>query len=290
MDLNMIKSKLGSLQSSSGKSKGEKIDYTTIYWKPKQEGKTQVRIIPSKFNSEWPFKEVQLHYGFAKFAVYALSNWGEADPIVEFAKKLRETNDSDNWKLAKKIDPKMRIFAQVIVRGEEDKGVRLWEFGKNIYQSLLSLADDADYGDYTDINEGIDFTVEAKYGDVGGRQVLLSTITPKRKSSPLSDNADQIKGWLEDQNDILEMQGKYKKSYEDIKTLLATFINPEDAAAEGDVIKEKSSDFDKDTTADAKSNYSLSKKDTKAPVDKFDSLFDDKDGEDDDTESDDLPF
>ena len=41
----------------------------------------------------------------------------------------------------------MRIFAQVIVRGEEDKGVRLWEFGKNIYQSLLSLADDPDYGD-----------------------------------------------------------------------------------------------------------------------------------------------
>ena len=55
MDLNMIKSKLGSLQSTSGKSKGEKIDYTTLYWKPKQEGKYQLRIVPSKFNSEWPF-------------------------------------------------------------------------------------------------------------------------------------------------------------------------------------------------------------------------------------------
>ena len=283
MDLNMIKSKLGSLQSNSTKGKGEKIDYTKIYWKPKQEGKTQVRIIPSKFNTEWPFKEVQLHYGFDKFAIYALSNWGEADPIVEFSMKLRETNDSDNWKLAKKIDPKTRIFAQVIVRGEEDKGVRLWEFGKNIYQSLLSLADDPDYGDFTDINEGIDFTIEAKYGDVGGRQVLLSTATPKRKSSKLSDDADQIKGWLEDQNDILEMQSKYKKGYEDIKKLLARFIDPEAEADEGAIISEKSSDFDKDVDADAKSNYSLSKKDTKAPVDKFDSLFEGKD-------NDDLPF
>ena len=283
MDLNMIKSKLGSLQSTSGKSKGEKIDYTTLYWKPKQEGKYQLRIVPSKFNSEWPFKEVSLLYGFDKFAIYSLSNWGEEDPIVEFAKKLRETNESDNWKLAKKIDPKMRIFAQVIVRGEEDKGVRLWEFGKNIYQSLLSLADDPDYGDYTDINEGIDFTLEAKYGDVGGRQVLLSTITPKRKSSPLSTDADQIKGWLENQNDILELQGKYKKDYDAIKKLLARFINPEAEAEEGAIISEKSSDFDKDTTSDPKSNYSLSKKDTKAPVDKFDSLFDDKD-------NDDLPF
>ena len=283
MDLNMIKSKLGSLQSTSGKSKGEKIDYTTLYWKPKQEGKYQLRIVPSKFNSEWPFKEVSLHYGFDKFAIYSLSNWGEEDPIVEFAKKLRETNESDNWKLAKKIDPKMRIFAQVIVRGEEDKGVRLWEFGKNIYQSLLSLADDPDYGDYTDINEGIDFTLEAKYGDVGGRQVLLSTITPKRKSSVLSPDADQIKGWLENQNNILDLQEKYKKDYDAVKKLLAKFINPEAEAEEGAIISEKSSDFDKDTTSDPKSNYSLSKKDTKAPVDKFDSLFDDKD-------NDDLPF
>ena len=283
MDLNMIKSKLGSLQSNSNKPKGEKIDYTTLYWKPKQEGKYQIRIVPSKFNKEWPFTEVSLHYGFDKFAIYSLSNWGEADPIVEFAKKLRETNESENWKLAKKIDPKMRVFAQVIVRGEEDKGVRLWEFGKNIYQSLLSLADDPDYGDYTDINEGIDFTLEAKYGDVGGRQVLLSSITPKRKSSPLSTDADLVKSWLENQNEILELQGKYKKSYDTIKKLLAKFINPEAEAEEGEIIKEKSSDFDNDVSSNPKSNYSLSKKDTKAPVDKFDDLFDDE-------EDDGLPF
>jgi len=279
----MIKSKLGSLQSNSNKPKGEKIDYTTLYWKPKQEGKYQIRIVPSKFNKEWPFTEVSLHYGFDKFAIYSLSNWGEADPIVEFAKKLRETNESENWKLAKKIDPKMRVFAQVIVRGEEDKGVRLWEFGKNIYQSLLSLADDPDYGDYTDINEGIDFTLEAKYGDVGGRQVLLSSITPKRKSSPLSTDADLVKSWLENQNEILELQGKYKKSYDTIKKLLAKFINPEAEAEEGEIIKEKSSDFDNDVSSNPKSNYSLSKKDTKAPVDKFDALFDDE-------EDDGLPF
>ena len=283
MDLNMIKSKLGSLQSNSNKPKGEKIDYTTLYWKPKQEGKYQIRIVPSKFNKEWPFTEVSLHYGFDKFAIYSLSNWGEADPIVEFAKKLRETNESENWKLAKKIDPKMRVFAQVIVRGEEDKGVRFWEFGKNIYQSLLSLADDPDYGDYTDINEGIDFTLEAKYGDVGGRQVLLSSITPKRKSSPLSTDADLVKSWLENQNEILELQGKYKKSYDTIKKLLAKFINPEAEVEEGEIIKEKSSDFDNDVSSNPKSNYSLSKKDTKAPVDKFDALFDDE-------EDDGLPF
>ncbi len=32
---------------------------------------------------------------------------------------------------------KMRVFAPVIVRGEEEQGTRLWEFGKEIYQQFL---------------------------------------------------------------------------------------------------------------------------------------------------------
>ena len=108
-----------------------------------------------------------VHYGISKFPIYALTNWSEKDSIVEFAKQLRNTNDKENWRLAKKLDPKMRIFAPVIVRGEEDKGVRLWEFGKEIYVQLLGIAEDEDYGDFTDINDGRDFTVEAVTGDIG---------------------------------------------------------------------------------------------------------------------------
>ena len=79
----------------------------------------------------------------------------------------------------------MRVFAPVIVRGEEDKGVRMWEFGKEIYMQLLGIADDEDYGDYTDINEGRDFTLEAVMGDIGGRQGLKTSIRIKPKTSPL---------------------------------------------------------------------------------------------------------
>ena len=83
-------------------------------------------------------------------------NWGEKDPIVEFAAQLRKTSDKENWRLAKKIEPKARYFAPVIVRGEEDKGVRLWQFGKETYEAFLQLAIDEEVGDYTDINEGRD--------------------------------------------------------------------------------------------------------------------------------------
>lgn len=160
MDLKSIKNKLSALQTSGQKK--EKVDYSKYLWKPKQEGKYQIRIVPSRFDKNNPFKEVFLHYGMSKFPMYSLINWGEKDPIVEFAKQLKQTNDKDNWKLSKKLEPKMRVFAPVIVRGEEEKGVRLWEFGKEIYMQLLGIADDEDYGDYTDINEGRDFTVEAE--------------------------------------------------------------------------------------------------------------------------------
>jgi len=277
MDLNAIKNKLSALQSSGQKK--EKVDYTTYLWKPRAEGKYEIRIVPSKFDKNNPFTEVYLHYGMSKFPIYALTNWGEKDPIVEFAKQLRGTNDKENWSLAKKIDPKMRVFAPVVVRGEEEKGVRMWEFGKEIYLQLLALADDEDYGDFTDINEGFDFTIEAVPND-RGKGFVISNLRPKRKDSPLSKDASTIEKWLEDQPNILEIQGKFKKSFEDLKAILQNFITPEEE--EDTIVSEDAEDFDDDITETPKSNFSLSqKKDLKKPVEKFDALFE---------EEDDLPF
>jgi hypothetical protein len=140
MDIKAIKQKLNALQSTGQKK--EKVDYSKYLWKPKSEGKYQIRIVPSVLNKSNPFQEVFVHYGFSKFPIYALTNWGEKDPIVEFAKSLRNTQEKENWQLAKKLDPKMRVFAPVVVRGEEEKGVRLWEFGKEIYMQLLGIAED----------------------------------------------------------------------------------------------------------------------------------------------------
>ena len=285
MDLKSIKNKLGALQSQ-GKSK-EKIDYTKSLWKPKQEGKFQIRIVPSKLDKTNPFKEVFVHYGMSKFPMYALTNWGEKDPIVEFAKQLQKTNDKENWKLSKKLEPKMRVFTPVIVRGEEEKGVRLWEFGKEIYMQLLGIADDEDYGDYTDINEGRDFTVEAVMGDIGGRQGLKSSIRIKPKTSPLSASKNDIELWLEEQPDILELQRKIE--FDKMKELLQNWLNPEDATEEVDEVEEEEtttktvakSDLpweDQDETpAPKKSNYELKVPAKTSKADKFDALFENED-------------
>ena len=110
------------MQSKSTGGGGNK---KTVFWRPSV-GKQVVRVVPSKYNKKNPFTEMYFHYGIGKNTMVSPVNWDEKDPIVEFAKQLRTTSDKENWRLAKKLDPKMRIFVPVIVRGEEAEGVKLW--------------------------------------------------------------------------------------------------------------------------------------------------------------------
>ena len=282
MDLNAIKNRLTSLSEDAKPRTGEKKDYTLVYWKPRQEGKFQIRFVPSLINKNNPFQEIYMHYGVGKYPIVALSNWGEQDPIVDFTKKLRTTSDSENWRLAKKLDPKLRLFAPVVVRGEEDKGVRLFEFSKTIYMELLSIADDEDYGDFTDVVEGFDFVVNAS--KVVDRPGFALSLRPKPKQTPLSEDANLVNTWLENQPKLLEE--RYKYTYEKLKDELQNFISGNEGS-EDSIVSEPASEFDNDTKnettkVEPKKSFSLASQGTpkKAKSEEFDSLFED----------DDLPF
>jgi len=273
MDLNAIKNRLESLNQDNKPKNKEKKDYTLVYWKPRQEGKYQIRFVPSKLNKNNPFQEVFMHYGVGKYPIVALTNWGEKDPVVDFTKKLRTTSDSENWRLAKKLDPKMRVFAPVIVRGEEEKGVRLFEFSKTLYLELLSVADDEDYGDFTDVSEGFDFVVTAtKVQDRPGFQLGLR---PKPKQTQLSEDASQVETWLEKQPVLLEE--RYKYTYDKLKEELQSFLT-EDVNTEDSIVSEPASEFDGDTkTVKEEKKFALSTQGTpkKDKSEEFDSLFED---------------
>tara|TARA_R110001583_G_scaffold115882_1_gene266495 strand:- start:347 stop:1177 length:831 start_codon:yes stop_codon:yes gene_type:complete len=272
MDLSKIKNRLDNLNQASKPRSTEKKDYTLIYWKPKAEGKFQIRFVPSKLNKDNPFQEIFMHYGVGKFPIVALTNWGEDDPIVEFSKKLRTSSDSENWRLAKQLDPKMRVFAPVIVRGEEEKGVRLFEFSKTLYMELLSVADDEDYGDFTDINQGFDFVVTAT--KVQDRPGFGLSLRPKPKQTPLSDNADTIKTWLENQPLLLEE--RYKYTYDKLKEELQTFISGGEEQ-EDTIVSEPAVAFESEAPAKEEKKFTLSTQGTpkKAKSEEFDSLFED---------------
>lgn len=274
MDLSLIKSKLDSFQNK-GQAK-EKVDYSKIFWKPKV-GKHQVRIVPSKFSTSTPFREIYFHYGYTKGPILALNNWGEADPIVETAQKLRKSDNPDHWQMAKKITPKMRVFAPVIVRGEENMGVRLWEFGKEIYTQLMNIAMNEDYGDYTDVQDGRDFVIEATEEMIMGRKGVKCSLTPRVKTTPASENGADVQLWLEEQPDILGINKKH--TYESLNEIFQKWANPEEEEDTSEPIasKEEEEETFNDLPWDNKPEtpapaYALNTKQPKA--DKFNNLFD----------------
>jgi hypothetical protein len=273
MDLSFVKQKL---EANANKSVGrEKIDYTKIFWKPKP-GKYQIRIIPNAFRKEWPLREIQMHYGFSKGPILALNNWGEEDPITDFAKKLRKSADKDDWQLANKISPKTRYFAPVIVRGEESMSVRLWEVGKLVNDQLMGIASDEDYGDFTDITDGRDFTVEAIEDVIAGRKGIKCTLRIKPKTSPISEDSALVGKALNEQPDILSINRKY--TYDQLKDVLQKWLNPEEETTTESTPTVAATDDEDDFLKDINSPiqpYSLDVKPKETATDKFDSLFND---------------
>lgn len=280
MDLSLLKQKLDGLQQKP-QSGGQKTDYTKIFWRPTV-GKQQIRIVPSAFDSKNPFKELKFYYGITNKVMISPLNFGEKDPIYLFAQKLREEYNKENYVLAKKLDAKNRVFVPVVVRGEEDKGVRLWQFGKLVYEELLALAVDDEIGDYTDIVNGRDLTVETVGPEATGTPYNKSSVRVRLKTSPLSEDKDTVQTWLKEQPNPEELFKRY--TFDEMKSALEKWLAPEDAADEGDIISEPAESFDNDEKP--ASNFSLDTSKVKQnKTDEFDSLFDDKK-----EKVDDLPF
>ncbi len=280
MDLDVIKQRLNALEKTGNSNNGER---RQLFWKP-EVGKQTIRIVPSKFNPKMPFTEMLFYYGIGTNVMPSRTNYvdesGETlkDPIIEFTKQLRQTSESENWKLAKKLDPKVRYFAPIIVRGMEDEGVKVWQFGKELYETFLQLAVDEEVGDYTDVASGRDIKLVTVGPEVTGTKYNRTTASPSMKVSPASENADQVKTWLEDQVNPKDLFKNRIVEYDQTKQHLASWLNPEGSSQEGDIIDE-----DKTPTSN---NYSMNTSNTQVKqtkLDKFDSLFDeDKDN--------DLPF
>ena len=145
LNLDQIRNRLNSLQTTTSR--------TNNMYKP-QPGKQVVRILPYKFSDDTTvggaFIEQYFHYDINKRTYLSPITRGNPDPIQEFAERLKSTGSREDWNLSKKLTPKLRTFAAVVVRGEEGEGVRFWGFGKMVYEELLSILADPDYGDITD--------------------------------------------------------------------------------------------------------------------------------------------
>ncbi len=217
IDFDAIRKKLNQLSGVNSKRR--------VMWRPTEGEEQVVRLVAFTDNDGNPFKERWFYYNIGNNpGLLAPSQFGKPDPINELIQRLKDEGTKESYEMAKKLYPKMRCYAAVIVRGEEDQGVRLWAFGKTVYQNLLNVMLDPDYGDITDVSEGHDIKVLCSKAP--GRQWATTEVRPRPKSSA-AGKASQVKEWVDnipDLDDVFTL-----KSYDELEGIINAWLNGDDS-------------------------------------------------------------
>jgi hypothetical protein len=190
-------------------------------------GEYKIRCLPWKNSPEGqPFAERWFYYIGENAGILAPNQFGKPDPINDLIRKLYSSGKPDDRVLAKKLQPKMRCYAPVVVRGEEDKGVQVWAFGKLVYQRMLGFFLDEEVGDILSPTEGFDLKVSITKQP--GKQFNDTTVDPARRPSKLHEDSKQMESWL---NSIPNIDDMYRlKSTQEIETVLNNWLNGGSAA------------------------------------------------------------
>jgi len=251
INMDVVKQRLASLQQNNKKS--------SLLWKPTHEEQT-IRVVPYKYSPGIPFIELYFHYDIAGKSYISPVSFGQPDPIMLVAQKLKSTGDKENWKMGKNLEPKLRTFAPIIVRGKEHEGIKFWGFGKTIYEQLLSNMADESCGDITDPIKGRDIVVWTVKEE--GKSFETPKIRIKMTTSRISDDGNIVKKIASEQPDIKEVWEL--KTYEELEDALKRHLNPESESNDEQKSEQKDSGPQPSSTKEEKGLQ---------PVDDIDEAF-----------------
>jgi len=214
IDFDAIRNKLAQLSGQNSRR--------NVMWRPQEGEEATVRLMSFPDNDGQPFKELWFYYNIGNNpGLLAPYQFGNPDPVQELINKLRDDGSKESYELAKKLYPKMRSYAPIVVRGEEEKGVRLWSFGKTVYQSLLNIMLDEDYGDITDPNDGRD--VKVSCSKMPGRMWATTEVRPRGKQSSLNSDSNHAKEWMDNIPDVNDLYSL--KTYEELEKIINDWLN-----------------------------------------------------------------
>lgn len=224
LDLEKIRAKVAQL---NGDRKGSG-SFSDWKWKPAP-GVYFIRILPWRDSDGQPIKERNIYYNIGvRGGAMSPAQFQKPDPIKNFMKELYEENTEETKALAKKLYPATRGYVPLIVRGEEDKGVRVWDFGQMVYKRLYSMLLDHQIGDFTDPMEGRDLKVtiiENKKKQYEGKPVMETTIDPSLEGrTPISKDKKLMASWLDNLPNIDEKLPQVLP-YDELKKALDDYLN-----------------------------------------------------------------
>lgn len=230
-DLSAIKAKLGQLTAPK---KGSSTEDSKFTWWKAVEGTHDVRFLPLLNDdgtaNPQPFFEVVYYEdkGFTERRFVAPFQFGLPDPIQAYSLELaKNKRDTPTWKKWKRTQPKERYYAAVLVRGEEEKGVQVWELSPKLCKDVYAFLVSPDYedDDMFSPEKGFDFCVAVTPTDktFNGYAIKDIKITPRRKDSKLAKDKDQIAALLAKVPNFEAFFKSQLKTIEEYTTMIESF-------------------------------------------------------------------
>ena len=200
------------------------------------EGQTTIRLVPYKFDMEMPFREFHFHYGVGgKTFLCPKRMKQESCEICDVATKMWRTYEStqdETYKDAfKKLVSTLRVFIPIVVRGQEDKGIRWWGINpRTTYKDILTAIKNAAKQDIDILDptsgHDLDVSVEKGFND----WLVPKSITPAFAKSPLAGSKKAIDELLDTATNIDEKNTF--RSQEEMSAALSGFFAASDASSD----------------------------------------------------------
>lgn len=169
-----------------------------------------VRFLPALPGAESPFRITALHYidavpGLDKMVVFACPRIELKEPCVACAEvqRLGTTKNPLDRERAGRIAANLKVYANVLDRGNPDAGPRVLGFGKMIWEQLKAIRKNARLGgDFTNPGEdGFDVII-SRTGS--GPRDTRYVVNADRNSSPLAKDAKEMQAIIEGQHNLEE--------------------------------------------------------------------------------------
>lgn len=211
---------------------------TNNVWLKVTDEKKKVRMVPYPHSADGnPFIEASFHYNIAGIRSLVCPNetFGEPCPICELAEEFRIMGGKENWKLYNNIKAKRRDYCPVVVRGNEDEGVKLWGFGVTICEELMEKFLDPEWGDLSDPTSGRDISVwsipKKSPGNDSDYDKPKMDVSPNK--SPLFQKKSDVVKLLENIPDFLNDGQTFKThSYQELQDIVRKMTNVEEDTPE----------------------------------------------------------
>lgn len=172
------------------------------FWKPKN-GNNTIRILPTVGDRDLHYVETLVSYnvGPNNKVVNHPSDPDAPNPLMEHIHELEKQGGKANLDRVNAMRPRRKRPMFIIDREDEEAGPQLWSTSPTVFMGIDAIFADAEYGDITDKDTGVDIKFQYNAAAQGPTHYYPSGFLPSRHATPLT-NPDWIKEDLFEKHSI----------------------------------------------------------------------------------------